>query len=98
MHHSRNHLCGAALNDYILVGAGTNDSNSYLSSMEMLDCSTNRWLEIASLNTPRRSCAATSNTNQIGESQLTDRQHCSVKIYVLYKLKDFLFSNYQLNI
>ena len=67
MLHTRNHLCGVALNNNVFVGAGTNDSNSYLSSMEMLDAETNRWLEVASLGTPRRSCAATSNNNQIGK-------------------------------
>ena len=67
MLHTRNHLCGAALNNNVFVGAGTNDSNSYLSSMEMLDAETNRWLEVAGLLTPRRSCAATSSANQIGK-------------------------------
>lgn len=67
MLHTRNHLCGAALNDRVFVGGGTNDSNSYLSSMEMLDTDTNRWLEVAGLVTPRRSCAATISANQIGQ-------------------------------
>ena len=71
MLHTRNHLCGAALHGNVYVGAGTNDSNSYLSSMEMLDTETNRWLEVTGLTTPRRSCAATSNANQIGQYYLT---------------------------
>ena len=66
MLHPRNHLCGALLNDVVYVGAGTNDTHSFINSIEMLDCGTMRWLEVAALENPRRSCAAAATPDQIG--------------------------------
>ena len=67
MLHPRNHLCGALLKDTVYVGAGTNDSHSFINTIEMLDVGTMRWLKIADLDTPRRSCAAAATPDQLSK-------------------------------